>query len=102
MRVSTGCWVRAAFGGERLERVLLSDGREIEVDYLACGFHLVPNCELAMLMGCAVDGGFVKVDEWQGSSVKDVFCAGEPTGIGGVEAALVEGGDCGVGGGWSG
>ncbi len=44
-----------------------------------------------MLMGCAVDGGFVKVDEWQGSSVKGVFCAGEPTGIGGVEAALVEG-----------
>jgi D-hydroxyproline dehydrogenase subunit alpha len=91
VRLSTGCWVRAAFGVERLERVVLNDGRELVVDYLACGFHLVPNCELAMLMGCAVDGGFVKVDEWQRSSVKDVFCAGEPTGIGGVEAALVEG-----------
>ena len=33
----------------------------------------------------------MRVDEFQRTSVAGVFCAGEPTGIGGVELALVEG-----------
>jgi hypothetical protein len=33
----------------------------------------------------------VEVDEWQATSVENIFCAGEPTGIGGVDCALVEG-----------
>jgi len=90
----TSCWPAVALGEERLERVVLNDrGRLVEVkaDYLACGFHLVPNCELALLLGCALDGGYVRVDEFQQTSVPDLFSAGETTGIGGVEAALVEG-----------
>ena len=35
--------------------------------------------------------GFVRVDEFQLTSVPDVFCAGEPTSIGGADCALVEG-----------
>jgi NADPH-dependent 2,4-dienoyl-CoA reductase/sulfur reductase-like enzyme len=35
--------------------------------------------------------GFVQVNEFQATSVPDVFCAGEPTGIGGADRALVEG-----------
>jgi hypothetical protein len=31
------------------------------------------------------------VDIWQETSVKQVFCAGEPTGLGGMDRALVEG-----------
>jgi NADPH-dependent 2,4-dienoyl-CoA reductase/sulfur reductase-like enzyme len=58
---------------------------------LACGFHLVPNTELAQLLCCAIVGGFVAVDDYQQTSVADIYCAGEPTGIGGVEAAVVEG-----------
>jgi NADPH-dependent 2,4-dienoyl-CoA reductase/sulfur reductase-like enzyme len=60
-------------------------------DLLACGFHLVPNIELARLLGCLIVDGFVAVDEYQQTSVSDVYCAGEPTGIGGVDAAIVEG-----------
>ncbi|MEP6705400.1 MAG: FAD/NAD(P)-binding oxidoreductase, partial [Acidobacteriota bacterium] len=63
----------------------------IECDMLACGFHLVPNIELAQILGCRIVDGYVEVDASQRTSVADVYCAGEPTGIGGVDAALVEG-----------
>jgi NADPH-dependent 2,4-dienoyl-CoA reductase/sulfur reductase-like enzyme len=94
VRMRTSCWPTAALGEERLESVVLNDrGRIVEVkaDYLACGFHLVPNSELASLLGCALDEGRVRVDEFQQTSVQDLFSAGESTGVGGVEAALVEG-----------
>jgi NADPH-dependent 2,4-dienoyl-CoA reductase/sulfur reductase-like enzyme len=63
----------------------------IGCDYLACGFDLVPNLELAALLGCARSTAGVQVDQWQESSVPGVYCAGEITGIGGLDAALVEG-----------
>jgi len=63
----------------------------IPCDYLACGFHLVPNIELPMLLGCQIRNGLVMVDELQRTSLPDIFCAGEPTGIGGLELALVQG-----------
>ena len=87
-------WPLAAHGGRALESVTILRGGKTEVipcDYLACGFHLVPNIELQSLLGCEISGGYVQVDEFQETSVKGVFCAGEPTGIGGVELALVEG-----------
>jgi D-hydroxyproline dehydrogenase subunit alpha len=87
-------WPLAAHGEQTLERVTISrSGRAeaIACDYLACGFHLVPNIELPSLLGCKISGGYVDVDDFQRTSVPGVFCAGEPTGIGGVELALVEG-----------
>jgi NADPH-dependent 2,4-dienoyl-CoA reductase/sulfur reductase-like enzyme len=74
--------------------VTLSDGRRTwteACDYLACGFHLVPNVELAALLGCEIRDGAVVVDTWQETTTAGVYCAGEPTGVGGAEAALVEG-----------
>ena len=90
----TDCWLTSAAGEDKLESVTLTRRRKewtLDCDYLACGFHLVPNIELASLLGCEIKNGFVKVDELQQTSRKDVFCAGEPTGIGGVDASLVEG-----------
>ena len=87
-------WVSAANGTTKLQRVTIKRfvGTEaVACDMLACGFHLVPNIELAQLLGCRIAGGFVAVDDHQETSVTDVYCAGEPTGIGGVDAALVEG-----------
>jgi NADPH-dependent 2,4-dienoyl-CoA reductase/sulfur reductase-like enzyme len=89
-----GMWPVAAGGGEKLEWVELAhDGKKTHVacDYLACGFHLVPNVELAELLGCEIDDGFVRVDEMQETSESGIYCAGEPVGIGGLEAALIEG-----------
>lgn len=66
--------------------------REIECDLLACGFNLIPNLELARALECEIGpAGFVAVDRDRRTSVKNVFAAGEITGIGGVEKALVEG-----------
>jgi hypothetical protein len=47
--------------------------------------------ELPLLLGCELNGGFVQVDDFQQTSIPGIFCAGEPTGIGGVELALIEG-----------
>jgi NADPH-dependent 2,4-dienoyl-CoA reductase/sulfur reductase-like enzyme len=90
----TGCWPVAAAGDGRLERVTLTDGRRRwthACDALACGFHLIPNTELARLLGCAVTEGRVAVDPSGRTSLPGVFCAGEPTGIGGLDAAQTEG-----------
>ena len=51
----------------------------------------MPNSELAELLGCRVQDDLVQVDDFQQTSVPGIFCAGEPTGIGGLELSLVEG-----------
>ena len=94
MQYLSGCWVAAAHGEEKLESVTLFRGGkrwQVPCDYLACGFHLVPNVELGELLGCAVENGCVRVDEFQQTTVPQVYSAGETTGIGGLELSLVEG-----------
>ena len=94
VRYLTSCWPIAAQGGDKLESVTLRRGARTwteACDYLACGFGLVPNLELAALLGCRMSESGVAVDEYQASSVAGVYCAGEITGIGGLELALVEG-----------
>lgn len=89
-----GCWPIAATGNGVLKSVLISNGarsQNIDCDFLACGFHLVPNTELPALLGCRLRDGFVEVDRLQQTSMKGVYCVGEPTGIGGVELSVVEG-----------
>lgn len=87
-------WPLRAEGAHGLERVVLrtrAGELALACDWLACGFGLAPSLELARLAGCAIDGGAVRVDTLQRTSVPGVLCAGEGTGIGGVELALVEG-----------
>lgn len=94
IRFATNSWPVAAHGSEKLESVTVSHSGRLQTilcDYLACGFHLVPNAELAALLGCEIHNGFVSVDENQQTTVAGIYCAGEPTGIGGIEASLVEG-----------
>ncbi len=89
-----GVWPVAAEGAEQVRAVVLTDGRRQwreECDLLACGFGLAPNLELPLVLGCQLDNELVRVDEWQASSVAGIYCAGELTGIGGADAALVEG-----------
>lgn len=89
-----GWWPARAEGQESVARVVLTNGNDTvthECDYLACAFGLVPNIELATLLGCRIENGFVAVDRSQQTSMPDVYCAGEPTGIGGYECAAVEG-----------
>lgn len=93
----TGCWVIEAIAGSdgrMLEAVRMTDGTRTwsePCDLLACGYHLVPNTEIASLLGCAFRDKFVQVDDAQRTSLPNIFCAGEPTGIAGLEAAMVQG-----------
>ena len=89
-----GCRVVAAHGDAALTAVTVRQGDRtwrVDCDYLACGYNLVPNIELPVLLGCAIHDGFTAVNEWQESSRSGVYCAGELTGIGGLERSLIEG-----------
>jgi NADPH-dependent 2,4-dienoyl-CoA reductase/sulfur reductase-like enzyme len=93
-RYRTGAWVTEARGDDVLREVTVTDGMSswiIACDVLCTGFGLVPNTELARLLGCDVRGRFVVVDDAGATSVAGVYAAGETTGIGGVHAAIVEG-----------
>lgn len=88
------CYVVAASPEAGALRVSLQRGGkalDMLCDYLGCGFHLVPNTELAALLGCDLQDGCVRVNEFQQTTLEEVYCAGEPTGIGGLELSLVEG-----------
>ena len=87
-------YVVEAIGQERLERVRLQTPKgiiEIECDRLACGFGLVPNTQLGQLMGCQIKDNAITVDDYQRTSQPQVWAAGECTGFGGSELAIVEG-----------
>ncbi|MFL6375560.1 MAG: FAD-dependent oxidoreductase [Pyrinomonadaceae bacterium] len=73
------------------EKIVQIGSREYRCDLIACGFHLVPNLELPSLLGCEIADGVVVVDKLQHTSVATIFCAGESTGIGGVDKSLIEG-----------
>ncbi|MEO4046986.1 FAD/NAD(P)-binding oxidoreductase [Pseudomonas sp. CAU 1711] len=86
--------VLEALGDGRLEAVRLSVGgklREVACERLACGFGLIPNLQLGQALGCRIEGDAIAVDAWQASSLPGVYAAGESTGFGGSEKALVEG-----------
>lgn len=74
---------------------ILGEIQEIPCDLLACGYGLIPNIDLAAAFNCELEefGNYEKVvaDEWQASTLDNIYCAGEGTGIGGVDLALAEG-----------
>lgn len=83
-----------AKGDHRLHSIVLNHrGKRVELtcDLLACGFGLVPNVEIASMLGCQLQDGSVHVDKSQASSCPNVWAAGESCGIGGVDKALAEG-----------
>ena len=90
----SGCWIEAAEGNGRVERVRIRCANKIwteECDFAGIGYGLYPNTELAALLGCRSKRTGIEVDEFQRSSIENVLCAGECTGIGGLDLSLVEG-----------
>jgi NADPH-dependent 2,4-dienoyl-CoA reductase/sulfur reductase-like enzyme len=91
--------IRAAHGDDalRLIEVESESGRveRIDCELLAVGYGLVPNVELAAMLGCALEpwGAHprVRVDSLQTASVPGVYAVGEACGIGGLQPALLEG-----------
>lgn len=90
----TSSFIIEATGNDRLTAVTCQIGGKrahLDCDIAAVGYGLVPNSELASLLGCEIQHGLVVVDDNQRTSVDNVFAAGEITGIGGVEKSVVEG-----------
>lgn len=93
-----GSFVRRAGGDGRLQWVDVEGHagvQRIECDLLATGYGLVPNIELASLLGCALDThgkhASVRVDALLRTSMAGIHAAGEVCGIGGLAAARIEG-----------
>lgn len=84
------CWVTRASGAMV---TLRHNGKQFQeqCDYLAVAYGFAPNTELAQLLGCELKGNVVKVDQNQQTTVENIYCVGEPTGLGGVDESLVEG-----------
>lgn len=97
-----------ARGGNTLEEVIIAKtdmngnvkkGSEkiIRTDSLAIGFGFSPNVGLPSLAGCKLDfirslgGWIVSVNDDMETSVKDIYSAGEITGIGGAIKSINEG-----------
>ena len=99
----TGSAVIAAHGSDRVEAVTVAridrnwapiagTERRIDVDAVCVSHGFTPRLELAIAAGCAIGiDRFVTVDRDGATSVPGVFAAGEITGIGGAQAAEVEG-----------
>ncbi|MEV0255661.1 NAD(P)/FAD-dependent oxidoreductase [Streptomyces sp. NPDC050732] len=99
--------VTEAHGADRLEAVTVSrldrdwqpvpgTDRRIACDALAVGHGLVPQLDLATALGCATrraaDGTHaLALTPLQETSLRGLWAAGETSGIGGAQAALVEG-----------
>jgi NADPH-dependent 2,4-dienoyl-CoA reductase/sulfur reductase-like enzyme len=87
-------YVTGAFGHDRLQGVRLQSGShavEISCDWLGIGYGLKPNTELLQALGCTIDGDCAVVDDHLQTSVPTIYAAGESTGVGGVDKALLEG-----------
>jgi NADPH-dependent 2,4-dienoyl-CoA reductase/sulfur reductase-like enzyme len=90
----TGQWIVRAEGVDSVQRVVMTDGRRewiVACDLVATAAGLIPNNELGIVLGCRTIQGALVVDDAQRTSVSDVFAAGECTGIGGEDLALLEG-----------
>ncbi len=87
-------YVTRAIGEKRIEAIeYTSSGTSFttECDFLANGFHLIGNTELAQLLGCEINDGKVVTNEYCETSIENVYSVGEPNGIGGLEQAIIEG-----------
>jgi len=99
----TGTAVVAAHGDDHVEAVTVArldpdwspvrgTERRVRVDAVCVSHGFVPRAELAVAAGCRTGpDGSVVVDDRGRTSVEGVFAAGELTGIGGSDLALIEG-----------
>lgn len=98
LRASTH--VLEAHGTGQVQSVRLRKGQHaeetVDCDRVACGFGLIPNTQLGQMLGCALGGPLsggqgLAVDAQMRTRMPGVYAAGECTGFGGSERALVQG-----------
>jgi len=87
-------YVCSASGQDRLHSVHLHTGTQsvdMACDWLGIGYGLIPNTELLRALGCVVANGCAVVDDVMQTSVAHIYAAGEASGVGGVDKAVLEG-----------
>jgi 3-phenylpropionate/trans-cinnamate dioxygenase ferredoxin reductase subunit len=72
----TGVGVERLEGAGRVERVVLSDGRAVDCDFVVAGIGVTPRTELAEEAGIATDDG-ITVSERLETSVPGIYAAGD-------------------------
>ncbi|MBF7685602.1 NAD(P)/FAD-dependent oxidoreductase [Acinetobacter sp. B10A] len=90
----TDSFVIEAQGNHAIQSVTIHTPKgikTIDCDYLACGYGIIANTQVASLLGANIKETVVHVDEMQQTSLEDIFAAGECTGFGGSELSIVEG-----------
>lgn len=105
VRLAPRTAVVAARGDGRVEEVTLTrvdargralpgTARDVAADALAVSHGFAPNVDVAVALGCALEGTAlprVRVDVGQRTSVRGVLAVGEVTGIGGGDVGRAEG-----------
>ena len=93
-----GSLVRQAYGDHVLRAINVEGPRGVEhidCEHLAVGYGLVPNIELAQMLGCGLKHesthACVEVDATQRTNITHIYAAGELCGIGGRDSAWLEG-----------
>lgn len=78
VKIMTNTSVKAIKGNEKVEGVELADGNVIEADAVILSIGYKPNTELAKETGLELNEcGFIKVDRYLRTGVKDVYAAGD-------------------------
>ena len=68
--------VKQLIGNDRVEGVELTDGSNIDVDFVIVGIGITPSTKLAEIAGCEIDNG-IKTDSKGSTSVKSIWAAGD-------------------------
>lgn len=68
--------IKKVFGDKEIEKLLLSDGKELECDMLIVAVGVIPNVDLVKNTDIKINRGIV-VNKHMQTSVKDVYAAGD-------------------------
>lgn len=63
-------------GANKVSKAILSNGTQLDIDFVIAGIGILPNIELAEKAGLEIENG-IKVDEFGKTSDKDIFAAGD-------------------------
>jgi 3-phenylpropionate/trans-cinnamate dioxygenase ferredoxin reductase subunit len=78
VRILTNSSAQQFVGKERVEKVVCSDGTELDAKLVVIGIGVIPNTELAETAGLTVENGIV-VDEFCQTNDPDIVAAGDCT-----------------------
>jgi thioredoxin reductase len=65
--------------------------RRVDVDAVCTAYGFLPSTELARMLGCELRGDAVAHDDDMRTTVAGIYVAGEASGVGGSDLALLEG-----------